>query len=74
LVLCGHRCFHLCIFSFNFGIIGGRMKKRTTREILRDLIRAVECRDDPDEPAYEWQGLVDKLIDEAEKHLKETNK
>jgi hypothetical protein len=50
------------------------MKKRTTREILRDLIRAVECRDDPDEPAYEWQGLVDKLIDEAEKHLKETNK
>ena len=26
MALGGYRCFHLCIFSFNFGIIGGVMK------------------------------------------------
>ena len=27
MALGGYRCFHLCIFSFNFGIMGGVMNK-----------------------------------------------
>jgi hypothetical protein len=48
------------------------MKQRTARAILRDLIKAIERRDDPDEPSHEWQRAVDKLIEEANK-LKEND-
>ena len=43
------------------------MKHRNPREILKDLIKAIERRDDPDEPSHEWQGEVDKLVEEARK-------
>ena len=46
------------------------MKQRTARAILKDLVQAIKRRDDVDEPSYEWQGAVDKLIEEA-KQLKE---
>jgi hypothetical protein len=41
------------------------------RQALNNLVDAVNKRDDPDEPAYEWQGLVDRRIKEAYQVIKE---
>lgn len=46
-------------------------EQKRLREALNNLVDAVNRRDDPDEPAYEWQGLVDRRIKEAYQLMKE---